>query len=178
MKIGIDISQMAYEGTGVGEYTKQLVKRIVDIDDKNEYILLFINRKYQIENIKYQIKSKKSNFKIKTIRLPISWLEFFWNRLHVFPIEWFVGDVDVFLTSDWLEPPTQKARKVTTIHDLSIFKTPESFDKKIISVHKRKLAWVKKESNLIMCDTLATKKDVMDILGIEKERLKVVYPGI
>ena len=85
--------------------------------------------------------------------------------------------MDVFFTSDWLEPPAVKAKKITTIHDLSIFKTPESFDKKIIEVHKRKLQWVKKESDLIICDSLATKKDAMDILGIEEKRLRIVYPG-
>lgn len=191
MKIGIDISQIVYEGTGVAEYAQRLVGHLLTIDIHNEYVLFFSNRKkFQISNFlakldpasrdKFQINSNIQNtkYKIQMFRIPISLLEFLWNRLHIFPIEWLIGDVDVFYTSDWVEPPTIRAKKVTTIHDLSIFKVPESFDDRIITVHKRKLEWVKKESSAILCDSKATKKDAMEILGIESERLQVVYPGL
>lgn len=35
-----------------------------------------------------------------------------------------------------------------------------------------------KETDMILCISEATKKDAMEILGIEEKRLKVVYPGI
>ena len=41
MKIGIDISQTAFEGTGVAEYTKKLVETILKLDAENEYLLFF-----------------------------------------------------------------------------------------------------------------------------------------
>ena len=185
MKIGIDISQTAFEGTGVAEYTKKLVETILKLDAENEYLLFFAGfSQNSIRRLadKNQNKLKpagaqSSKYSITSFRIPLNLLEFLWNRLHIIPIEWLIGKVDVFFTSDWLEPPAVKAKKITTIHDLSIFKTPESFDKKIIEVHKRKLQWVKKESDLIICDSLATKKDAMDILGIEEKRLRIVYPG-
>ena len=39
MKIGIDISQIVYEGTGVARYTKNLVENLLKIDKKNTYVL-------------------------------------------------------------------------------------------------------------------------------------------
>ncbi len=50
--------------------------------------------------------------------------------------------------------------------------------KKIVDVQKRKLRWVRKESDLIFCISESTKKDAMGILGIEENKLKVIYPGI
>ena len=176
MKIGIDISQAIYEGTGVADYVRGLVGALLAADRKNEYVLFFANGNKQIENSTW--KRHTSNVQIKSFRIPISILEFLWNRLHIAPIEWFIGNVDVFYTSDWIEPPTIRAKKITTIHDLSVLKVPETFDKKIVAVHSRKLQWVKKESSAILCDSEATKKDVMELLGIKEERLHVVYPGM
>lgn len=39
MRIGIDVSQVVYKGTGVGSYTENLVKNLIKIDDSNQYIL-------------------------------------------------------------------------------------------------------------------------------------------
>lgn len=105
-------------------------------------------------------------------------LDLLWNKLHILPIEWLIGDVDVFVTSDWTEPPTLKAKKVTILYDLIVYKYPNETDKKIVEVQKRKLKWVKKESKMVFCISESTKKDAQEILGIENKRLKVIYPGI
>ncbi|MBI4137289.1 glycosyltransferase [Candidatus Roizmanbacteria bacterium] len=125
---------------------------------------------------KFQIRNTK--YKIRIFRIPVQILELLWNRLHIVPIEWLIGDIDVFLSSDWLEPPTVRAKKVTTLHDLSVLKFPDSYDDKIKTVHARKLKWAMKECDAILCDSKATKKDAIELLGIDEERLKVVYLGI
>ncbi len=94
------------------------------------------------------------------------------------PIEWLIGDVDIFITSDWTEPPTIRAKKATILYDLIVYKYPNETDKKIVKVQKQKLKWVKKESSIIFCISEATKKDAMEILGIDDKRLKVIYPGV
>lgn len=173
MRIGIDISQIAHEGTGVANYLKNLVENLLRIDKENEYILFFSSLRKSIFN-----KFPNSNFQIRTFKFPPTLLDLLWNRLHILPIEWLIGDVDVFLTSDWTEPPSKKAKKVTILYDLSVYKFPQEMDKKIVQTQKRKLNWVKKESNMIICISEATKKDAMETLGIEEKRLKVIYPGV
>jgi len=112
--------------------------------------------------------------KIKTFKFPPTFLDFLWNRLHIFPIEWLIGNVDIFITSDWTEPPTRHAKKATILYDLTVYKYPKETDKKIVETQKRKLEWVKKESDIIFCISDATKKDAMEILGIEENRLRVL----
>lgn len=183
MKIGIDVSQLAYENTGVAGYLRRLVEELLRIDGKNEYIFFFSSLRRSANwrtNFKFLNKSKFpiSKFQIKTFRLPPSLLDLLWNKLHIAPIEWFVGDVDVFITSDWTEPPTRKAKKATILYDLIVYKFPNDTDEKIVETQKRKLKWVKKESDIIFCISEATKKDAMEILGIEETRLRVVRPGV
>ena len=41
MKIGIDISQLAYERTGVANVLGRMIEQLFAIDTQNEYILFF-----------------------------------------------------------------------------------------------------------------------------------------
>ncbi len=177
MKIGIDVSQLAYKDTGVANYLENLVKNFLTIDKKNEYVLFFSSLRKSIEYPVSSIQLGK-NVQIKKFRLPPSVLDLLWNRLHIFPIEWFIGNIDVFITSDWTEPPTRRAKKATILYDLIVHKSRKETNEKIVETPRRKLHWVKKESDLIFCISEATKKDAQEILGIDKEKLKVIYPGI
>jgi len=187
MKIGIDISQIAYKGTGVAQWVTNLVSQLSRIDKENEYILFYSslrkNFQFSIFNFSSQLRDpavagqSNHNFKIKKFKLPPTLLDFLWNRMHILPIEWLIGSVDIFITSDWTEPPTVKAKKATILYDLIVYKYPQETDRKIVEVQKRKLRWVKKESKIIFCISRATKKDAIEILGIEEKRLKVIYPG-
>ena len=115
---------------------------------------------------------------MKRFKMPPSLLDLLWNRMHILPIESLIGDVDVFITSDWTEPPTKKAKKMTILYDLVVYKYPQETAGKIVATQKRKLAWVTKETDMILCISEATKRDAIEILGIDEKRLKVVYPGI
>ncbi|MDP2585407.1 MAG: hypothetical protein Q8P29_00845 [Candidatus Levybacteria bacterium] len=183
MKIGIDISQIAYEGTGVSAFISRLVENLLKIDKKNEYILFFSSLRKDFRSSILDLgnsknKEQRTNVKVKAFRFPPSLLNLLWNKLHIFPIEWLIGDVDVFITSDWTEPPIVKAKKATILYDLIVYKYPNETDREIIEVQKRKLEWVKKESDLVLCISESTKRDAIEILKIQESRLKVIYPGI
>ena len=175
MRIGIDISQMAYDKTGVAGYLSSLVKALIENDQKNEYILFFSSMRRRLDVSRFKLGP---NVKIKKFKFPLSFLDLLWNKIHVTPIEWFIGDIDLFITSDWTEPPAKKAKKATIVYDLIVFKHPDETDQKIISVQKRKLEWVKKESDIVFCISKSTKKDIEEILKIESSKIKVIYPGL
>lgn len=174
MVIGIDISQVAYDNTGVSNYLSNLVKNLVSKDKENEYILFFSSLR---RNLPDDFALGK-NVLIKKFKFPPTLLDLLWNKLHIMPIENFIGRVDVFITSDWTEPPTKLAKKATILYDLIVYKYPNETHKKIIDVQKRKLKWVKKETGRIICISEATKEDAQEILGINEDKLVVVYPGM
>lgn len=178
MRIGIDISQLAYPQTGVANYLGNLVENLLKIDRENEYILFGSSFR---QSIKYKVLSSKykenERVKFKIFPFPPTFLDVLWNRLHVIPIERLIGDVDIFISSDWTQPPTRKAKKVTILYDLLIYKYPKEMHPKIVETQKRRLKWVEKECDQIICISEATKRDAMEILGIEGKRLQVVFPG-
>lgn len=188
MRIGIDISQLAYEATGVANFLKQLVEHLIEEDKGNEYVLFYASlrkplsfpklwsrgKRVTIENFP---KSEVKSVTINEFRLPPTLLDILWNRLHIFPIEKLIGPVDVFISSDWTQPPS-KAKKVTILYDLIVYKHPKETANKIVNVHKRRLKWVKKEVDKVICISEATKKDAIKLLGIDEAKLAVITPGI
>ncbi len=177
MKIGIDISQIVY-GTGSSKYTENLVKALLKIDHSNNY-LLFASSFRQRKKLK-EFKEKLENFKnveFKFVPLPLRVLEFLWNTLHIFSIERFIGYVDIFHSSDWLQPPinSEKTKKITTIHDMVVYLFPSSIHPRILTNQKRKLKQVKEEVDLIITDSNSTKEDIIKFLQIHSEKIKVIH---
>ncbi len=164
MRIAIDISQVVY-GTGVSQYTKNLVKALLKIDKENEYILFAgaLRRKADVLGEFPQTK---------IFPIPPILANFLWNRLHVLPIEKLIGQVDLFHTSDWSEPPSI-APKVTTIHDLYALKFPKMINKEVRETHRRKLSWVFQESKMILVPSKSTKDDLLS-LDVPEERIRVI----
>ena len=190
MKIGIDVSQTAFSKTGVANFTLNLVNNLLKEDKKNEYILFFSSLRQEFPASNFKIPNN-AKVVVKRFRIPPTVLDLLWNKLHILPIEKLIGDVDVFISSDWVEPPVKKAKKLTILYDLIVFKYPEETHNKtevnplkliispnIVKSQKRKLAWVKKEVEKIICISEATKKDAEDLLGIDRKKLVVVYPGL
>ncbi len=177
MRIGIDISSIVY-GTGVSTYTKNLVKNLLDIDRKNEYILFgsSLRRRKDIEKFTETLKDYK-NLKVKLFRYPPTILEILWNKLHVFPLEKFIGEVEVFHSWDWMQPPikSNKTKLVTTVHDMVVYLFPSSVHPKILKVQKRRLQRVKAEADRIIADSYTTKDDLVKFLKIDEDKIRVIY---
>ncbi len=189
MKIGIDISQVAYKNTGVANYLLNLVEALIREDKNNEYLLFFSSLRGELPSSIEELKLSP-NVKLKKVKIPPTVLDILWNRLHIVPIETFIGNVDIFITSDWTEPPSKKAKKATILYDLIVYKYPEETHQKtefnplkllispnIVSSQKRKLKWAKNEADIIFCISESTKKDAQEILGLKEDKLKVIYPG-
>lgn len=176
MTIGIDISQLAYPNTGVANYLTKLLIEMLKHDSENKYILFFSSLRGKLDKKLEEQFLENRNVKIKKFRLPQSSLVLLWNKLHKAPIENFIGSVDMFITSDWTEPPS-KSKKATILYDLIIYTHPEETDNQIVQVQKMKHSWMKKESDLVFCISDATARDAEKILGIDKKKLHVVYPG-
>lgn len=193
MKIGIDISQIAFENTGVANYMKNLTLSMLRNDHKNTYVFFFSSLRQTLSK-SYEKEVKRlgvGRVQIRTFRFPPSFLSTLWNTIHKLPIETFVGDVDVFISSDWYQPPSKKAKLATILYDLIVYKFPKethaqtSFSFKnlqlkqnIVQVQKRRIKWVKKECDLVFCISQSTKEDAKEILGIDEKKLIVTYPGI
>lgn len=172
MRVAIDISQVIY-GTGVSQYTSELVRHLLKFDKENDYLLFggTLRRKGDILKLFPQAK---------VFPFPPTLANLVWNRLHILSVEKLIGKVDVLHTSDWTEPPSS-AFKVTTVHDLSPLLFPNLFPRdvlrNVVNAHKLKLSLVKKESKRIIVPTNATKEDLI-ALGFDSSRIRVIPEAV
>ncbi|HPJ17026.1 MAG TPA: glycosyltransferase family 1 protein [Candidatus Woesebacteria bacterium] len=161
MIIGIDASSIPY-GTGVSNYTLNLIKHLVKNDKQNHYKILFYSFRQpihkDIENLKIQ-----KNVSIYHYRIPPTVFDYLWNTLHVFPIEFLIGKCDIFHTWDWNHPPALKAKTITTIHDFVPFLFPETQHPRTIKNFKQKMHWAFKECHHFICVSNNTKNDLFRI---------------
>ena len=166
MRVGIDISQIVY-GTGVSTYTENLVRSLLKIDDNSEDDFVLFAGAFRRRGDILEAFPQARVFPIPPLLADI-----IWNKLHILPIEKLIGNIDVFHSSNWAEPPSS-AFKVTTVHDLYPLKFPRMVHPKILAVHKRKLSWVIAESKRIIVPSNSTKGDLME-LGVDENIIRVI----
>ena len=174
MIIGIDVSAVQYN-TGVSNYTLNLVRNLIKIDKVNSYKLFFTSLRQKLPK-DIEVLGINKNVSIYSFKYPISFFELIWNRLRILPVEMFIGKCDVFHTSDWTQPPTIKAKTLTTVHDLVPFLYPEWSNKKIIDAHTRKMQLAQKKAKHFICVSKNTQKDLLRLFPkINSINTSVVY---
>jgi glycosyltransferase involved in cell wall biosynthesis len=172
--IGIDVSSVPY-GTGVSNYTSNLIRNLLTIDKKNHYKIFYSSLRQPLP-AEIQELSHYQNVSIHRFFIPPTLLSYLWNDLHILPIELFIGKCDVFHTWDWTQPPTIKAKAITTVHDFVPFLFPEDQHPRTISTFKKKLAHAVRECAHFICVSESTKKDLVRIFpSIETSKISVVY---
>ena len=181
VNIGIDISQIVYEGTGVSRFTNGLVNAILDLDRTNRWLFFFSSLR---RNLDPEIERKivQKGHKLIKWKLPPTALSFLFNGLHSFS-KLLTSNIkhptslDWFITSDWTEPPLP-VNKATIVHDLVYLRYPETVDSKILHNQKKRLTWVKRESRIIFADSQSTKSDLVDLLNFDPKKIYVNFPGV
>ena len=179
MKIGIDVTMLVYTGSGVANYTYNLVKNLLLNNNANEYRLFYSSFR-RPKNFYYLEEFKKLGAKVYDYRFPPSFLKLCWGKFHILPIEWLIGKVDVFFSSDFLRPPLLKGtRGVTTVHDLVWKIYPQYHEDWIVTSHEKKLEKTIRYQDTVIVDSQNTKQDLLRLYSqIGKNKIHVVYPGI
>ena len=179
MKIAIDISMLVYQGSGVANYTYNFVKALLKSAPEHEYKLFYSSFR-KPKDFCYLKEFKKLRAKVYDFPFPPRLLNLIWNKWQILPVEWLIGKVDVYHSSDFLRPPLLSGtRGVTTIHDLTWKIFPEFHTSEIVAGHERKLQRTIKHQDLIITDSDNTKKDLLKYYAqINPKNIKVIAPGI
>jgi len=176
MKIGIDISQIVYEGTGVARFVDGLTRAIVSHDKKNSWTFFFSSMRRHLDT-GLRDNIMKAGHRIVTYPVPPTALSYVWNTLHRMKVERLTGPLDLFITSDWTEPPSRMP-KATIVHDLAFVRYPETVHTTILETQKKRLEWIRRESRFILADSRSTKSDLTEYLHSDGKNIHVCYPGV
>jgi glycosyl transferase family 1/glycosyl transferase family 4 len=100
-----------------------------------------------------------------------------WSKLGRPPAERFVGGFDVLHFTDWMYPPQRGGVRATMIHDLGPLKYPEKLHPRTVSMHTANAEQARR-CDIVFANSAFTANDVVDTLGIPRERIRVAYPGV
>lgn len=175
MKVAVDVrSLMEGQVSGVGQYTQQMVRSLVNIAPQHEYHL-FYNSASPI-----QLPDFGPSVHIHAFRYPnkilnglqwgLTWPQ--WDTL--------LPKVDVmFVPSLRLVPLSRHIPLVSVVHDLSFEHFPELFNARRRIWHGMMRPKVLAErSDAIITVSQHTKADVIHLYGIAKEKVHVIYSGV
>ncbi len=172
MKIAID-ARSTMNIAGIGRLTFELIRHLGKIDNENEYYLFFHRNYSKIDEI------LGSNFKkyIIPFKTGLLFLKLFWHEILI-PHHCNKLKVDVFHQPDFISARKGSYKKVVTIHDLSTNIFPKTKPLSVRLYYINYVAKTIKKADIIVADSMNTKKDIIKFYGIKENLIKVVYPGV
>jgi glycosyltransferase involved in cell wall biosynthesis len=191
MRIGFDYTAAVRQGAGIGRYTRQLFRALIELDAQNRYVLLVAGRgvargegpQEPVPGLGYASEFaklvKRPNVRVVNIPLSDRALAILWHRLRMpLWVELFCGELDLFHSPDFTLPPTRRARGVVTVHDLSFIRVPDSAHPRLRSFLLQAVSRSVQRADWVLADSQCTKRDLIELMGSSVERVEVIYPGV
>jgi glycosyltransferase involved in cell wall biosynthesis len=172
MRIGIDYTAAVRQGAGIGRYTRGLIRALAELDQETPYVLFSAGRDPDP-------RPWPANFHQRALPLSDRHLAILWQRLRLpLPVEWFTGPLDLFHSPDFVLPPVRRARAALTIHDLSFLRYPECFSPPLLRYLLNAVPRSIERADLVLADSENTRDDLIELLGVAQEQIRVVYAGV
>lgn len=173
MKIGIDIRPLSIfdSKAGLYQYTYNLVSSLLAIDSHNDYSLLssyYHGRGFRGDG---RIESKFVH------RFPGRLTNLILERCNI-PIELMMGKLDIFHGPCFFIPNHFRCKSIVTIHDMMTFRYPEFLERKESVFYTNRIYVSVKRADAIITVSNFTKEEIVELLNIPEERIRVIYNGI
>ena len=174
MKILIDASGIVNETTGVAQYSLQLLSALSEIDTKNEYYIC-LQKKLKDNHPIFVLRDKQNfNFiqdEVSAIGPKKQFYYYKFLRRNRFKF-------DLFHSLNSELPLYSNIKSIVTFHDLKYIKYPYFLNKfSTVKLKYLKYTMIKgaEKANKIIAVSQNTKKDIIHLLGIEKDKITVIY---
>ncbi|MFZ5982091.1 MAG: glycosyltransferase family 4 protein [Patescibacteria group bacterium] len=180
MKIGIDartiLNPEKGEAIGVGHYTYQLIRHLLKVDTKNEYVLFFDFRvrEKDIEKFKQRnVKIKFYPFSDYKKYLPGAYNEILGSATLA------KEDLDIIHTTSPLSriPVSYQGKVILTVSDLGAYQVPDVFPKIKRAKIKTLTSLMTDKAKKIVAVSDSTKEGLKRYLKCPEEKIEVIRSG-
>jgi len=177
MIIGLDATALAGKKTGIGIYTDQLIKAL--LNDYPEVIVKLFSCKPVSPDNSRQVRLSRNAWKsLPYPGVPPTILYSLWSFLKYPPIELLTGEIDIFHGLSYVLPPTKKARTVLTIHDLAFMRIPEVHTRLRVILTPQFVRKSVARADAILAVSEHTKNDIVDLFNVDPSKITVTYNGV
>ncbi len=175
MKIGFDVRSFLSDETGVGVYIKNLLFAMAKINQRDKFFLFSssLKERFPKENI-----PDFKDYEFKDLRIPVSFLNFFWFKLSFPPLGLFFGEkIDITHSPGPMILPGG-GKKIITVHDLSFIDNPELVMPEAIKYYSRAIGRSIKKADAVIAVSGFTKSRITELFGkTAGEKTTVIYHG-
>jgi glycosyltransferase involved in cell wall biosynthesis len=178
LNIGIDVTTLINHGhdIGAGRYISNLVRGILSLAKPYRYTLFgtLSDSKY-LEHV-YSLKEEfeKADLTLKFIKAGQRALNIY-QKLRFPPIEIFGIKTDLIHCTDYMIPPTLNKNIVLSIHDLAFIRFPGFNFEWFVNKYKKLVRSNACRASIILAPSESTARDITNIFGIDRKKIKVVY---
>ncbi|NLV52726.1 MAG: glycosyltransferase family 4 protein [Bacteroidales bacterium] len=178
MKIAINCIFCQPRGGGIKEYIYNIVNALSRIDHENQYILYVLK---DCMDYARQMLPDVPNMRIKPIPYDSSKLsvikrslfsQLFWST------EEKVEQFDIFHSPFFHSPHFQHAKVLITVHDLRFCRYPSTYTLLRYLFLREAVKRSIKHADSIISISSFTKKEIVDVYGIEDRKVQVVHEAI
>jgi glycosyltransferase involved in cell wall biosynthesis len=181
MRIGIDartiLNPEKGEAIGVGHYTYQLIRHLLEADLENEYVLFFDFRVREKDVKKFtrpNVKIKFYPFSDYKKYLPGAYSEI----LGTATLAKEKLDILHSTAPQSRIPVGYRGKCVVTFHDLAIYKFSNCFPAVKTARDKAVYGLMVKKADKIISVSNSTKKDLTEMFKVPEEKIKVIWSGL
>ena len=181
MLIGIDYTSAAHQRAGIGRYTRGIVGALAALRTTHAFTLVVAGSEKEAEGSDGSQAGPEQarNFRIRSLPLSHRFWTVIWHRLRLpLPVNLITGPLDVFHSPDYVLPPVSQAKKVVTVHDLSFLRFPEGAEPRLRRYLSAAVPRSVKEADLVLGDSQSTRQDIVELLGVNPDKVEVIYPGV
>ena len=174
MRIGINASKISDVHTGVGRYTSNLCSTILKTGSKNDYYLYTPGRMGNAipTNIEgAHLEKPAASTRNNTLRI-------LWEQM-VLPIYSRKDRLDLFHYTDHaLSLLFRKCPIIITVHDIAYLCLPNLLNTSR-KIYKKNILHVSiHKADIIIADSYATKRDIIEYFGIREGKIRVIHLGV
>jgi glycosyltransferase involved in cell wall biosynthesis len=120
-----------------------------------------------------------ARFRFRTTLIPDCLLEHFWTArsFHIPFTETWLGHPDLFLSTIYLTPVLRRTAVVMIAYDLIPLRFPQFYGRDL-DLHTTRIRRSIERADKIIAISECTKRDYVEMLGVDPARIRVVYPGV
>jgi len=170
--IAVDVSPLAPPKTGIGYYVHNLLAHIREIDREDEFYL-FSRRRFRLDD---RVAPADKTF-VRCCRIPRYPSPLLWYNL-MLPLQVSRYRIDMLYSPTHYTSLVTDVPVVLTVYDLTPLLFPEAHRWDTRVMHKTYLRLSVKKAKVITTISESSKRDIVELLHVPEEKVRIVYPGV
>ena len=172
MRIGFDAKRAYHNGTGLGHYSRTLIRSLATTFREHEYYLF--NPKpsslFDFEDVQnvHEVLPERSLHRIFSSAWRSKWVTGDLKKLNIHLYHGLSHEVPVGIRETNIP-------SVVTMHDLIHERYPHQYKKIDVNIYRKKFRYACKYADLVIAISQQTKKDLIEFYQVPEDKIRVCY---